>query len=219
MRISEIRDGDTKARAGLVITDGRHLLACKPTPSSRWPNPKLDIPKGHIQAGESPANAAIRECYEETNILFELWKLHRPMVFQMDGEPLYLWEVYLSGMPPIEQLSCVSTFIDDATGQRRPEMAGYEYISLFDVQFHGALENLQDSLCPCVEAYFHGGSGYPFEDRRVCSDRINLPDGCYRGTQSGYWTTLDNGVVFRTVYGVEGRGIPVAVNIRNGFVY
>jgi hypothetical protein len=179
----------------------------------------LDIPKGHIQKGEPPMIAAIRECYEETNILFEPWKLNSPKVLWMEGEPLHLWKVYLSVMPPVEQLSCASTFIDDATGQRHPEMAGYEYISLFDAQFHGAFGKLQDGLRPCVEAYFNGSSGYPFEDYRICADKINLPDGYYRGTKSAYWITLDNGTIFRTVHGVKGRNIPVGVTIRNNFVY
>ena len=216
----EIRKGDIKARAGLVITDGSYLLTCKPTPSSRWPNPKLDIPKGHIQAGEAPMDAAIRECYEETNILFEPWKLNRPRGFVMEGEPLYLWEVYLSEMPPIEMLSCASTFIDDATGWRHPEMAGYEYISLLDAKFHGAFTKLQDRLRPCVTAYFDSTQVFAvFEDNRICVDKVNLPDGRYSGLHSAYFITLANGLTFKTVWGVRGRNIPVTVSIRNGFVY
>jgi 8-oxo-dGTP pyrophosphatase MutT (NUDIX family) len=218
-RLSEIRDGDVKARAGLIITDGRYLLTCKPTPSSRWPSPKLDLPKGHIQAGENPMAAAIRECHEETNILFETWKLHRPLQFMMDGEPLYLWEVRLSEMPPIDQLSCASTFIDDTTGLRHPEMAGYEYISLFDAKFNGAFDKLQAGLRPCVKAYFSGDVSYPFDDRRICADKINLPNGLYRGLRTAYFITLDNGITFKTVWGVRGRNIPCRVEIRNGFVY
>jgi 8-oxo-dGTP pyrophosphatase MutT (NUDIX family) len=220
MRITEIRKGDIKARAGLVVTDGGYLLTCKPTPSFRWPNPKLDIPKGHIQAGESPLNAAIRECYEETNILFEPWKLNRPRNFILEGEPLYLWEVYLSEMPPIEKLSCASTFVDDATGRRHPEMEGYEYIPLFDARYHGAFAKLQDGLRPCVKEYFDSGRVFDiFEDYRICADRLNLPDGRYKGLHSAYFITLANGVTFKTIWGVRGRNIPVTVNIQNGFVY
>jgi 8-oxo-dGTP pyrophosphatase MutT (NUDIX family) len=219
MKVSETRDGDIKARAGLLITDGQYLLACKPTPSSKWPSPKLDIPKGHIQVGEHPMAAAIRECFEETNILFESWKLNRPLQFIMEGEPLYLWEVYLSGIPPIERLSCVSTFVDDATGQRLSEMTGYEYISLFDARYHGAFNKLQDRLRPCVEAYFGDNTVYPFDDHRICADKINLPDGYYNGLHSAYYITLANGIMFKTIWGVKGRNIPTTVAIQNGFVY
>jgi 8-oxo-dGTP pyrophosphatase MutT (NUDIX family) len=219
LRLPEVRSGDLNARAGLVITDGQYLLTCKPTPSSRWPHPKLDIPKGHVQAGEHPRDAAIRECYEETNILFEDWKLCLPRQFIMEGEPLYLWEVWLSEMPPIEQLSCASTFIDDTAGQRHPEMTGYEYLSLFDARFYGAFNKLQDKLRPCIEAYFGDKSVYPFDDLRICADKINLPDGLYRGLQTDYFITLEPGVRFKTVYGIRGRNMPCTMKIRSGFVY
>jgi 8-oxo-dGTP pyrophosphatase MutT (NUDIX family) len=218
-RMSEIRDGDIKARAGLIIHDGQHLLACKPTPSSRWPNPKLDIPKGHIQQGEHPMNAAIRECYEETNVLFERWKLNRPMQFMMDGEPLFLWEVRLTELPPIEMLSCASTFVDDATGQRHPEMAGYKYIPLFDAKRNGAFTVFQDRLRPCIEAYFTDDIIYSFEDHRICADKLNLPDGFYTGLHTAYFITLANGVQFKTMQGVRGRNVPCSVEIRGGLVY
>jgi hypothetical protein len=138
----------------------------------------------------------------------------------MDGEPLYLWRVYLSEMPPIEKLSCVSTFIDDATGQRHPEMIGYEYISIFDARYNGAFAKLQNRLRPCVEVYFNKSSIFGvFDDYRICADKINLPDGQYSGLHSAYYITLSNGVTFKTVWGVKGRNIPVTVIIRNGFVY
>jgi 8-oxo-dGTP pyrophosphatase MutT (NUDIX family) len=221
MRVSETRSGDTKARAGLIITDGQYLLVCKPTPSSRWPNPKLDLPKGHIQAGEDPMDAAIRECWEETNIRFEKWKLSLPKRFTMDGEPLFLWMARLSELPPVALLSCASTFIDDATGIRHPEMAGYEYLSLFDARFNGAFAKLQDGLRPCAEAYFNADDcpNYPFEDGRICADKINLPDGLYRGLHTAYFVTLANGTKFKTTIGVKGRNVPCAVEIQGGFVY
>jgi 8-oxo-dGTP pyrophosphatase MutT (NUDIX family) len=217
--MSENRDGDIKARAGLIIHDRLNLLACKPTPSSRWPNPKLDIPKGHIQQGEHSINAAIRECHEETNILFERWKLNRPMQFVMDGEPLYLWEVRLTELPPIEMLSCASTFVDDATGQRHPEMAGYKYIPLFDAKRNGAFSVFQDRLRSCIEAYFSDDIIYPFEDHRICADKLNLPDGLYTGLHTAYFITLANGFQFKTVRGIRGRNVPCSVKIRGGLAY
>jgi 8-oxo-dGTP pyrophosphatase MutT (NUDIX family) len=217
--MSETRNGDIKARAGLIIHDGQHLLACKPTPSSRWPNPKLDIPKGHIQQSEHPMNAAIRECYEETSILFEPWKLNRPMRFIMEGEPLFLWEVRLTELPPIGMLSCASTFVDNATGQRHPEMAGYEYIHIFDAKRNGGLVTFQDRLQPCVEAYFTDDVIYPFEDHRICADKLNLPDGLYTGLHTAYFITLANGLQFKTVWGIKSRNVPCNVEIRGGFVY
>lgn len=46
---------------GTLITDGSLLLIVHPTYSNVW-----DIPKGKIEPGESPLEAAVRECKEET---------------------------------------------------------------------------------------------------------------------------------------------------------
>jgi len=219
MRIAEIRDGDIDARAGLIITDGQCMLACKPTPSSQWTNPKLDIPKGHIQAGELPLHAAIRECYEETNILFETWKLNKPRTILYDGSPLYVWEVRLSEMPPIEQLSCASTFVDNVTGIRHPEMVGYEYVSIYEIRSSGVFTKFQDGIGLCIQAYFKNETEYPFPDHRICADKLNLPDGIYTGLQSAYYITLNNGVKFKTIWGIKGRNIPCMVVIKAGFIY
>lgn len=148
-RVLEVRTGDTKARAGIVISDNKYFLACKPTASSKWPRPKLDIPKGHIQAGESPIDAAIRECYEETNIKFEKWKLTRPMKFNLYGEPLFLWLAIIP-LPPISKLSCASTFFNPDIGRQVPEQAGYLYIPVDKVMSCG----MQKAISPCVAAYF-----------------------------------------------------------------
>ena len=219
MYFTEIRSGDIRARAGLVVNDGNHLMAGQPSPSSRWPITKLDIPKGHIHNNETPILASIRECDEEFGLLFESWKLDRPKQFMMEGEALFLWEVRLTELPPIEMLFCASTFIDDITKQRRPEMAGYRYISLYHAKHYGAFSNLQDRLRPCVEAYFKDDFIYPFKDQRICADKLNLPDGLYKGLHTAYFITLENGITFKTILGVKGRNIPITVAVRNGLVY
>jgi hypothetical protein len=94
-------------------------------------------------------------------------------------------------------------------------MRGYEYISSFD----GTFNKLQDRLRPCVETYFSDNITYPFEDHRICADKLNLPDGLYLGTHTAYYIKLNNGVTFKTVWGVRGRNIPTKVIIRAGFVY
>jgi len=219
MQVFEMRYGDINARAGLVITDGEHILTCRPTPSSRYPNPKLDIPKGHISIGEKPIDAAIRECHEETNILFEPWKLNKPKVSWMENEALYLWEVRLTELPPIEQLSCASTFIDDATGVRLPEMSGYEYLPTYKIVESGVFRKFQDRLWLSLREYFSDDIVYPFEDKRICADKLNIPDGIYNGHQSAYHITLNIGITFRTIWGIKGRNIPCSVEVKNGFVY
>ena len=50
-----------KESAGIVITDGDVVLGCK---SYQW-----DLPKGEIEEGEEPIDAAIRETQEETGLI------------------------------------------------------------------------------------------------------------------------------------------------------
>ena len=47
-----------KVSAGVVITNGRVVLGVK---SYKW-----DLPKGEIEKGEKPIEAAVRETKEET---------------------------------------------------------------------------------------------------------------------------------------------------------
>ena len=85
--LKEVREGDVNKRAGIVIVDGKSILGCLPTPSIKYPNleRKLDLPKGHMQEGETPIDAAIRECWEETNIKFESWKLKKGIVISPEN--------------------------------------------------------------------------------------------------------------------------------------
>lgn len=56
-----------KKWAGIVLKHGDEVLMCKRSPQKSMPN-IWSIPSGHIEDGESPGVAAIREFYEETNI-------------------------------------------------------------------------------------------------------------------------------------------------------
>jgi 8-oxo-dGTP pyrophosphatase MutT (NUDIX family) len=145
--IKEIREGDTRVRAGIVITDGRYLLAEQPTNMIQkgW---KLDLPKGHLKEGETPLQGAIREVYEETNIKFEPWKLTRPIQTTCDGNPLFLFYAEIDQLIPVNLLSCASTFIDD-DGIRKPEVEAYYWLNPL-TQLH----LMQDRLVPGIKYYF-----------------------------------------------------------------
>jgi len=127
MQVLENRKGDTNRRAGIVVTDGKLLLCCQPTNMKRngW---KLDLPKGHIRQGESPLEAAVRECLEETGIRFEPWKLTNPIQIICDGSPLFLFLAKIDKIIPVKLLSCASMFTDKADGVRKPEVEAYAWI-------------------------------------------------------------------------------------------
>lgn len=145
--IKEVREGDTIIRAGIVITDGTHLLVEQPTNmvQNRW---KLDIPKGHIQRNESPIQGAIRETWEETGIRFEPWKLTRPIQTTCDGTPLFLFLAKIDEIIPVNLLYCASTFIDK-DGIRKPEVEAYYWLNPL-TQIH----LMQNRLIPGIKYYF-----------------------------------------------------------------
>jgi 8-oxo-dGTP diphosphatase len=51
----------------LVACDGRVLL-CHRSPGRRWYPDVWDLPGGHVEAGESPARALVREVHEELGV-------------------------------------------------------------------------------------------------------------------------------------------------------
>jgi 8-oxo-dGTP pyrophosphatase MutT (NUDIX family) len=174
--IKETREGDTSTRAGIIITDGVYILAEQPTNMIRngW---KLDIPKGHLQKGESPVQGAIRECHEETNIRFEAWKLTRPVQIACDGDPLFLFLAKVDKIIPTRFLSCASTFIDK-DGIRKPEVEAYYWLNP-----RSQLHLMQDRLIPGIKYYF-GNQKYneaeieemerEFEDCQIAGNTMGI---------------------------------------------
>jgi len=53
--------------SGVILKKNDKVLMCKRAPNKTLPN-IWSIPSGHIEDGESPGQAAIREYFEETNI-------------------------------------------------------------------------------------------------------------------------------------------------------
>jgi 8-oxo-dGTP pyrophosphatase MutT (NUDIX family) len=149
MIINEIREGDLNIRAGIIIRCKNLMLVQHPTPSKKYPNPLLEIPKGHLQKGESIINGAIRECWEECNIKFETWKLESPIQIKYYNDPLYLFLANLDAIISVDQLSCASTFVDQ-NGVRKPECDGYAWINPYC-----ELHLIQDALKPGIRYYFN----------------------------------------------------------------
>jgi 8-oxo-dGTP pyrophosphatase MutT (NUDIX family) len=145
--IKEVQEGDTRIRAGIVITDGQYLLVEQPTNmiQNGW---RLDLPKGHLLRGETPLQGAIREVFEETNIKFEPWKLTRPIQVICDGDPLFLFYAKIDQIIPVSILSCASTFIDK-DGIQKPEVEAYYWLNP-----RTQLHLVQERLIPGIRYYF-----------------------------------------------------------------
>lgn len=126
---------------GFIIKDtitGKYL-GCHPTGNNSG---KFDIPKGHMDKGETELETATRELKEETGIeltgsenIIDLGRFE----YKRDKD-LYLF--YLELPIDINKLNCTSMFTD-STGARHPEMDGYVLLDNFDHYFFGLRDILK----------------------------------------------------------------------------
>ena len=147
MQLKEIREGDINVRAGILITDKISVLGCLPTASIQYPNyeRRLDLPKGHLQEGEDPLDAAIRECWEETNIHFKKWKLKFVGTYSLYSAPFYLYCAVIRVFPELRLLSCPSTFKKDVL--KVPENSSYELVKIENIS-----NRFFSELVPIIES-------------------------------------------------------------------
>ena len=109
----------------LILNAERELLLCHVTGHHHW-----DLPKGGIDAGESPLEAAVRETAEETGLRLEgaaLLDLGR-----FDYRPRKDLHRFAALLPRVDvaTLHCASEFSDAGSGRRLPEMDGFGWFAL-----------------------------------------------------------------------------------------
>ena len=119
----------TKARkvsAAVIITDGQHILLGHVTGSADW-----DIPKGGIDVGETPVQAAVRELREETGLRVnptELKYLGRSAYHERKDLEMFLWRV--DHMPHAHALHCTSLFQDSHSKEWLPELDDFAVVPI-----------------------------------------------------------------------------------------
>ena len=64
------RNKNIEKYAGVLVRCNNKVLLCKRSPEQSMPN-IWSIPIGKVERGEKPKDAAIREFFEETNIIIE----------------------------------------------------------------------------------------------------------------------------------------------------
>jgi 8-oxo-dGTP pyrophosphatase MutT (NUDIX family) len=140
----------------VILNDQAELLLCHVTGQAHW-----DLPKGGLNDGETPLQAALRETREETGLLLDPEALLD--LGQMPYRSRKDLHLFATRLPRLDTnaLWCESAFSDLISGQRRPEMDAFGWFA-FDavngrctrrmaavlqqrLSLHGLLAQLQDS--------------------------------------------------------------------------
>lgn len=108
----------------LVVNSARQLLLCHVTGTASW-----DIPKGILDAGETPLQAARRELFEEAGLDFDAGRFEDLGEFSYRPDKrLHLFKVQAGDeLPSLEHLRCTSFFPHQRTGKPTPEADGFRW--------------------------------------------------------------------------------------------
>ncbi|MEP7301216.1 MAG: NUDIX domain-containing protein [Caldimonas sp.] len=109
----------------VVLAPTRELLLCHVTGQRHW-----DLPKGGINEGETPRQAAVRETIEEAGLLFAAESLLDLGRFTYTAKKdLHLFATLSERVDPT-RLCCESTFVERGSSRRLPEMDGFGWFGL-----------------------------------------------------------------------------------------
>ena len=113
--------------AGVIIFNpAGEILACHCTGRAFKPG-TYDLPKGHIDNGEEPVEAALREVEEETGLKLKKEQLHDLGIHAYTKEKnLYLFEAKLDKDIDTKSLKCTTYF---TRGEKEyPEVNFYKFV-------------------------------------------------------------------------------------------
>lgn len=109
----------------VVFAPTRELLLCHVTGQRHW-----DLPKGGINDGETPRQAAVRETAEEAGLVFAPESLFELGRFAYTGKKdLHLFATLSERVDP-QRMCCESTFVERGSSRRLPEMDGFGWFEL-----------------------------------------------------------------------------------------
>jgi len=117
--------------AGAMIKDGRILL-CHRSPNRRWYPDVWDLPGGHVESGETSAEALKRELLEELGVSVHSLAPHpldrvRTPEFELDIWPVTDWHGTPANLVPDEHDAIAWFAAEDLTTL---EMAHHSYLAL-----------------------------------------------------------------------------------------
>ena len=115
----------------VILNRERELLLCHVTGQNHW-----DLPKGGIDPGETPLDAAIRETREESGLCLQADALLDLGRFAYTNKKnLHLFACLMPRFD-LKELRCESRYLDRYSGRQMPEMDGYGW---FDFERVAAL--------------------------------------------------------------------------------
>jgi 8-oxo-dGTP pyrophosphatase MutT (NUDIX family) len=110
---------------GVIVTDGKRLVLGHATRSPRW-----DIPKGGIEPGETSAEAARRELFEESGLEAQEGALTPLGTFRyLRDKDLALFAWVMPELPDPASLVCSEYFVS-REGTRLPEFDRFGLFTL-----------------------------------------------------------------------------------------
>ena len=127
--------------AGLILTDGKVLLAGRATGLGKY-----DLPKGRIDPGETALQAVVRETFEETNLKVTPKDLTDLGMFKYSSSKnLHLFLMKTDKLPDVKKMKCTSYFTDH-NGTKTLEIDKHKYIKIEDLNKY-----MQDNLVKAIE--------------------------------------------------------------------
>jgi 8-oxo-dGTP pyrophosphatase MutT (NUDIX family) len=108
----------------VILNSGRELLLCHVTGQNHW-----DLPKGGIDPGETPIEAALRETREEAGLrLGPETLLDLGRFTYTNKKNLHLFATLMPRFD-LKELHCESRYMDRHAGRQLPEMDGYGWFA------------------------------------------------------------------------------------------
>lgn len=144
-------------RAALVVhTFDENVLICHPLGFKRKPG-QYDLPKGHAESSESLKATAVRECGEETGLLFNESDLSDHFIkFSYAGDELTVFFLKTPVNIVEDKLRCLSKITDDCLQKWKvglPEIDGYRLVNYHNLS-DWLFSTYSDDFFDFVESFF-----------------------------------------------------------------
>lgn len=125
---------DTEDRAIVFIynKEGKVLVGHAVNKPHNKPN-TWDLMKGHIEVGEKPLTAALRECREECGLVLKPSDLKLVKQVPYQKGLAYVYEVHLDYNPTKEEIVCKSTFVTPF-GKVFPELSYFAWVDYSELK-------------------------------------------------------------------------------------